>query len=341
MTDTQNLFGWGLTGIGRHANRFVAPAICRSSKGRLIAVFSRDIERARTFAERHGAPSVYNDLDALLRDKRINGVFICSPNFVHKKHVLLAAKAGKHILCEKPLATNVEDCLEMIEVCSRTGIRLGVGFHLRHNPTHILAKEMIASGAIGELLFAEVQYMHAIAGKEEARPEASWRRDPNSTGGGSFMGTGVHAVDLLRFISGREITHVSAVADANWDVSGFERIVQVSLLMTDHRVASLCAGGLKYPSNQLVLYGTSATLRCSGSIGYTDRGRLELISEKEGIQKDFEKCDVYVKEVDSFVESVQAGVEPNASGYDGLQVAKVTSGIYESLRSKRLVALNP
>jgi 1,5-anhydro-D-fructose reductase (1,5-anhydro-D-mannitol-forming) len=293
------------------------------------------------FAERHGSPSVYNDLDVLLRDKRINGVFICSPNFVHKEHVLLAAKAGKHILCEKPLATNVEDCLEMIEICSRTGIRLGVGFHLRHNPTHILAKEMIASGAIGELLFAELQYVHATAGEEKARPVPSWRKDPNSAGGGSFMGTGPHAVDLLRFVLGREITHVFALADTSWDVSGSEQIIQVSLLMTDHRAASLSAGNLKYPSNQLVLYGTLTTLRCTGSIGYTDRGRLELISEKEGIQNDFEKCDVYVKEVDSFVESVQAGVEPNASGYDGLQVDKVTSGIYESLRSKRLVALNP
>ena len=155
------------------------------------------------------------------------------------------------------------------------------------------------------------------------------------------MGTGPHAIDLLRFISGREITHVFAVADASWDVSGFDQIIQASLLMTDHRVASLSAGNLKYPSNQLVLYGTLATLRCTGSIGYTDRGRLELISDKGMTQREFEKCDVYVTQVDSFVESVRAGVEPNASGYDGLQCAKVTCGIYESIRNKRLVALNP
>jgi len=293
------------------------------------------------FAEKHGSPSVYNDLDALLGDERINGVFICSPNFVHKEHVLLAAQAGKHILCEKPLATNVEDCLEMIEACRRAGVKLGVGFNLRHNPTHVMAREMVVAGSIGELLLAEVQYMHVRAGEEKTPQVAGWRKDPNSAGGGSFMGTGPHAVDLLRFVLGREITHVFAVADANWDVSGFERIVQVSLLMADHRVASLSAGGLKYPSNQLVLYGTLSTLRCTGSIGYTDCGRLELISEKGMTQKEFEKCDVYVTEADSFVESVQAGVEPNASGYDGLQVAKVTSGVYESLRSKRLVALSP
>jgi 1,5-anhydro-D-fructose reductase (1,5-anhydro-D-mannitol-forming) len=293
------------------------------------------------FAESHGSPSAYNDLDALLRDERVSGVFICSPNFVHKEHVLLAAQAGKHILCEKPLATTAEECLEMIEACRRAGVKLGVGFNLRHNPTHVLAKEMITSGSIGELLFAEVQYMHVKKKEEGGRPVALWRKDPNRAGGGSFMGTGPHAIDLLRFVSGREITHVFALADASWDVSGFEQIVQVSLLMADHRVASLSAGGLKYPSNQLVLYGTQSTLRCTGSIGYTDGGRLELISEKGRIQKEFEKCDVYAAQVDSFVESVRAGVEPNASGYDGLQVAKVTSGIYESLRSKRLVELNP
>jgi 1,5-anhydro-D-fructose reductase (1,5-anhydro-D-mannitol-forming) len=309
--------------------------------GRLIAVFSRDIERARTFAERHGSPSVYDDLDVLLGDERINGVYICSPNFVHKEQVLRAAQAGKNVLCEKPLSTNVEDCLEMVEACCRTGVKLGVGFHLRHNPTHVMAREMVAAGSIGELLFAEVQYMHVTAGAEGTRQVAGWRQDPNSAGGGSFMGTGVHAVDLLRFVLGREITHVFAVADASWDVSGFERIIQVSLLMADHRVASLSAGGLKYPSNQLVLYGTSSTLRCTGSIGYTDGGRLELISEKGSTEKELDRCDVYVREVDSFVDSVQAGIEPNASGYDGLQVAKVTSGVYESLRSRSLVALSP
>jgi 1,5-anhydro-D-fructose reductase (1,5-anhydro-D-mannitol-forming) len=341
MTQTQKSFGWGLIGTGRHADRLVAPAIYQSSTGRLIAVLSRDMQRARMFAERHGHPSTYDDLDALLEDPRIHAVFICSPNNVHKEQVVRAARAGKHVLCEKPLATTVDDCLMMIEACRQAGVKLGVGFHLRHNPAHILAKEMIASGAIGELLFAEIQYMHVTAGAEGKRQSPAWRMDPDSAGGGSFVGTGVHAVDLLRFVLEREITHVFALADASWYVSRRERLMQVSLLMEGQRVGSLSAGNLRYPANELVLYGELATLRCSGSIGNFGGGRIELISDQGVHKTEVDPCDVYVREVDSFADSVQAGIEPNASGYDGLQVVKVTSGVYESLRSRSLVALRP
>lgn len=303
-----------------------------------MAVYSRDPERGKEFARRHGCPAAYDSLDAFLGDPRIDAVFVSSPNHVHKEQVIRAAQARKHVLCEKPLALTVEDCRSMIDECERFGVRLGVGFHMRHNPAHIKAREIASRGSLGEILFARIQYMHVTAGGA-AGASAPWRRDPRMSGGGSFMGTGVHAVDLLRFVLDREITHVSAMADAGWFASGIERIMQVCALMEGHLVASISAGVMPYPSNDLVLYGSVATLRCQGTIGNYGGGRIELVSDQGTEVMEFDRCDVYAREVDAFAQSVSEGSEPNASGEDGLRVARVTTGIYDSLRWQRLVEM--
>lgn len=331
---------WGLIGIGRHADRFVAPAIRHSASGELVAVYSRDPERGKAFAERHTCPTAYDSLDAFLSDPRVDAVYVSSPNHVHKDQVIRAAQAGRHVLCEKPLALTVEDCRSMINACESAGVRLGVGFHLRHNPAHVAAKELVSEGALGEILFAQVQYMHVTRGVA-APGAAAWRRDPRIAGGGSFMGTGVHAVDLLRFVLGREIIHVSAVADRGWYDSGLERIIQVSVLMDRHLVASVSSGTMRYPMNDLVLYSSSVMLRCQGTIGNYGGGRLELVSDQGTDAKGFDRCDVYEREVDAFARSVSEGSEPNASGEDGLRVTQATVGIYDSLRNRLLVELDP
>lgn len=332
--------GWGLIGTGRHADRFVAPAIRGSASSELVAVFSRDLARGREFAERHACLSAYDSLDTFLDDPRVDAVYVSSPNHVHKDHVLRAARARKHVLCEKPLALTVEDCRSMINACERARVRLGVGFNLRHNPAHLALKELVARGALGEILFAEVQYMH-VTGAAQAKGGPPWRRDPRKAGGGSLMGTGIHAVDLLRFVLAREVTRVFAVADRGWYTSGLERILQVSLLMDGHLVASLSSGNMRYPLNDLVLYGSSAMLRCQGTIGNYGGGRLELVSDRGTQATDFDRCDAYEREVDAFARSVSEGSEPNASGVDGLRVAQVTAGIYDSLRRQLPVEIEP
>lgn len=329
-----------MIGTGRHADRFVAPAIRHSARGELVAVYSRDLGRAKKFAQRHACPSGYDSLDAFLNDPRVDAVFVSSPNHVHKEQVIRAAQARKHVLCEKPLALTVEDCRAMINACESAGIRLGVGFHLRHNPAHVAAKEFVSKGELGEILFAQVQYMHVMGG-EGAEGSVAWRRDPKIAGGGSFMGTGVHAVDLLRFVLQREITHVSAVADRGWYDNGLERIIQVSLLMDRHLVGSISSGAMRYPSNDLALYGSSAMLRCQGTIGNYGGGRLELVSDQGARATDFDRCDVYEREVDAFAQSVSEGSRPNASGEDGLRVTQATVAIYDSLRRQHLVELGP
>src|SRR6476661_6697034 len=122
--------GWALLGTGRFAAARAAPALAKAHDCKAFAVISRDRQRGEAFAFEHGIPSAYDDLEAALADPRVDAVWVASPHDLHREHVLACARARKHVLCEKPLATTVEDAREMVRACQQAGVRLGTGYHL-------------------------------------------------------------------------------------------------------------------------------------------------------------------------------------------------------------------
>lgn len=157
--------GWGIIGIGRHPDLKVVPAMKLAAETRLIAAFSRDRGRADAFARKHNFQAAYDSLQDLLRDPRIDAVYISSPNFLHAPYTKMAAEAGKHILVEKPMALNVKDALEMVHVCRHNGVKLGVGFQLRHHPGHRKARELIQEGILGLMLYGMFTCQEEIGAK--------------------------------------------------------------------------------------------------------------------------------------------------------------------------------
>ena len=139
--------GWALISTGKHADAFIAPAIGLAEDARFVAVYSREQERAEAFACKHGAQVASTSLEALVADSRVDAVFIVSPNFLHASYTKIAAQAGKHVLVEKPMATRIDEAVEIIRTCRSHGVHLGVGFHLRHHPGHQEARRLIAEGA--------------------------------------------------------------------------------------------------------------------------------------------------------------------------------------------------
>ena len=127
-------FGWGIVSTGTHPDVKIAPAMAAADGGELVGVYSRDQHRAEAFAQKHGAHAAYSQLGDLLKDSRVDGVFVSSPNALHAEHVVQAAEAGKHVLCEKPMATTVADAVRMLQACRRAAVTLGVAFNLRQHP---------------------------------------------------------------------------------------------------------------------------------------------------------------------------------------------------------------
>ena len=148
--------GWAMIGTGR-VHRWMAPAIKEAKDTQLVAVLSRDRARATAFAEDHGIERSYDSLDELLRDPEVDVVYVASPNAHHALQTIKAAEAGKHVFCEKPMASTLGECRSMVEACEKHGVKLGLGLQFRQHPAHRKAREIVASGELGQLVFANAQ----------------------------------------------------------------------------------------------------------------------------------------------------------------------------------------
>ena len=168
--------GWGIVGPGRIADTAIAPGIGRSEDGFLQAVVSRDPGRAEAFAAKHGAARATTSYEDMLADPRVDVVFIGTPNAQHPQQAIAAMRAGKHVLCDKPLALAVADAEEVLRVAGETGVKLGVGFMSRHHPAHQEARRIIRSGAIGDVVLIQAEFSPG------AHRPVGWRTDPAPSG---------------------------------------------------------------------------------------------------------------------------------------------------------------
>jgi 1,5-anhydro-D-fructose reductase (1,5-anhydro-D-mannitol-forming) len=330
-------FRWAVVGIGRHSRLYLIPAIAASAEGELAALVTSKADSARRFAEPFGAPRIHGTYEDALADPEVDGVFLVTPNDVHRAQVEAAAAAGKHVLCEKPLATSVEDAAAMVSACREAGVVLGAGFHLRHNMVHEHAQALIRSGRIGEVRFASVRYAHATAKRPggtapdsdaEIPPVAAWRKDPEVAGGGAFVGTGSHAIDILRFLTDAELETVEAVADGAARAEG--GLVFVAKLRGG-AIATVHGGDLPFPVNETTISGSAGSITCRGSVGNVGGGTLTVVDADGEEDWTPPTHDVYVREVDSFVAAVREGREADASGLDGLRCQEAIEAVYASV----------
>jgi xylose dehydrogenase (NAD/NADP) len=195
---------WGVIGCARIAKRGVIPAIARSKSSVLCGIASRDEVVARTWASEYGIPKVYGFYQSLLADPEIDAVYIPLPNELHRSWVLAAAGAGKHVLCEKPLALNGHEASEMVDACRSHGVILMEAFMWRHQPRTAHIREIVRQGDIGELRLIRSSFSFPIA-------PGDWRLDP-SRGGGALWDVGCYCVNTARFFTGEEPSRFHAFA---------------------------------------------------------------------------------------------------------------------------------
>ncbi|MBI4199785.1 MAG: Gfo/Idh/MocA family oxidoreductase [Chloroflexi bacterium] len=337
---SSSTLGWGIIGIGRHADARMAPAIQSAKGARLVAVCSRNEERARAFAETHGAAWFYTDLGMMLQNPAVEVVYIATPNALHAPQTLLAAAAGKHVLCEKPMALSVADAEAMVEACQRHNVRLGVCFQNRHHPAHQEMKRLLASGFAGDITLAVAQYSHGFGGGYFR----GWRADVSLAGGGALMGSGLHPIDLLRFLLGKEIVEVWAASDGRLDEGLVDEMTIAILKFADGPFATVVSS-IRVPRahNDVVLYGTRARLEGIQTVGMPLQGEFRGEGEDVALQASFPSkvptIENFVRQVENFTCSVRLQREPNASGLDGLEMVRVADAILQSARSGRSVRL--
>ena len=206
-----HIFSWGILGAGDIANRHMAPAMCNTRGHRLAAIQRRDVAAARAFAEAHGNPRIYLSEDELLRDAEVNAVYIGTPPHLHYAQTVAAAEAGKHVICEKPIACTVAEAQTMIDACASHGVRLMICHYQRFNERNQRIKRMIEEGALGKIISVRLTFGGYTPPKAD-----EWRRDRARSGGGPLMDLGSHCLDLLMYFCGPVASAQSLVDSLVW-----------------------------------------------------------------------------------------------------------------------------
>ncbi|MEE8465330.1 MAG: Gfo/Idh/MocA family oxidoreductase, partial [Dehalococcoidia bacterium] len=338
--------GWAIIGAGMHPHQKVAPAIGITTDAELIAVLSRDQGRADAFAETHGAKVGYSNMEDLLADSRIEAVFVASPNAAHVGHTVQAAKAGKHVLSEKPMATSVDDALTMVRACQTNGVKLGLGFELRFHPAHLLARDLVAQGSLGRVRLVQGHWGRGERGAPEHLPRTGlreWWEDPKAMGGGSvIMGLGVHVFDLVRFVMGQEINEVTAMTDGQTDSQPLEHIASMSLRLDDGTIANIsCGRMLPDTLNNFTVYGTDGRFTGTATVWEARMGSVEVVSETVNQTESYEYDYLanFVAELSDFHAALKEDREPAATGIDGLRSTEVNSAVIQAAKTGRVVRI--
>jgi len=326
---------WGFIGASLWASRYLIPAVRAQPDAVGVGVFSSSRERGEEFAASNGLERSYASLDELLADGGIDAVYISTTNDLHAEQTIAAAAAGKHVLCEKPLALTLADALRMREACAEAGVVFATDHHLRAAPTVAAMRELVAAGEIGELVAGRV--FHARALGEEFK---GWRLDRPDAGGGVVLDVTGHDADVVRFLFDDEVAEVTAMgANQGLAGAGLEDSVMGVMRMRGGQLVSFHdAFTVPNASTGVELYGTEAALIGRDVIDAEPVGQVflrrgEAIREIEIAARG----PIYVEAVRRFDAAVRGEGAPLASGDDGIATLAIATAVLESARSGRAV----
>lgn len=321
---------YGIIGFGRFADKTIAPAIKESTNSKLVAIQNRTLAKAKEVAEAHDVPLAFDSVAKLVAHPDVDAVFIISPNHLHCPETILAAKAGKHVLVEKPMAMNVAECERMIEACTQHNVKLMVGHMLRLSPLLQRARQLVDSGGLGRIVHAQADFIYD--GRLSAR---GWLTERKTAGGGPIFDVGVHCLDSLRFILGDEVSLVQGLLNPRPTGEQTETSAHLFLRFSRGSMASIfCSYESPVRQSHLEILGTEARM---SAIDFTVGSRRAILKIDRRIGNDLpnttieeiEVPNLYVDEVTLFSECILNNIDPPLTAASALQNQRVLDAAIE------------
>ncbi|MFT3746651.1 MAG: Gfo/Idh/MocA family oxidoreductase [Pyrinomonadaceae bacterium] len=314
---------WGIIGAGDIVRKRIVPAIQETENSELVAITRGKAELAEAFATEFGIPRWYSQYEELLADKEIDAVYVASPVFLHAEHTIAAARAGKHVLCEKPMALNVDECAKMIEECRANGVKLGIAYYRRFYPVIERIRQTIRKGEIGKPIFAQINTFEAFdPGPDHPR---RWFVEKAKSGGGPMMDFGCHRLEILLDLFGKATRVESLNASVRFDRE-VEDTSAVLLQFETGTCASLVVTHAAQESQDtLDIFGSTGSIHIaslnSGSI--TIAKGSETKNESHPPSPNF-----HSPLIEDFADAVLNDREPRITGATGCEVAAIEDTIY-------------
>jgi predicted dehydrogenase len=319
-----------MLGTGRIADQELAPAIAEVEGARLWSVLSRDVARGWEFAERHGAAAaspVHTDLVDLLADNELDAVLIATPDKLHAAQCIAAARAGKHVLTEKPMATEVADAQAMVDVCDEAGVVLAVAYHMRWHAGHRKLAELVHAGRLGALRHMRAQWTFL------AQNDQNWRACSEVGRWWGLAGVGTHCLDQVRWLMtpscGEIVAQENLISRAVWK-GPHDETALVSLEFESGATAEICTSVLFNAPKRMEVFGSDTYAVCDDTFGPHGAGAVDVGGES----MEFEVVNPYVGEIADFVFAVHNGRAPEVDGREGLRnVATLVAAVAEGSRN--------
>jgi glucose-fructose oxidoreductase len=334
--------GYAIVGLGQYGRDVILPQFVNCKHSRVTALVSGDRTKALATATKYGVPEnaiySYADFDRIRDNPDVDIVYVCLPNSMHAEYTIRAAKAGKHVMCEKPMAVSVAECEAMIRACKTAGKKLMIGYRCHFEPFNLEAMRLARSGAAGK-----IRYVRSEHGFVQGDPN-KWRLKRALSGGGSLMDMGVYSLQAARYMTGEEPIAVTARESTDRRDPRFrevEDMIEWTLEFPSGAIAG-CQSMYSANQNHILLMGDKGRIelepatRYDGNHMWTGRdGReTEITSIPPGPGKT-----QFAGQLDHLAGCILDGREPIVSGEEGLRDMRIVEAIYRSAREGRTVKL--
>jgi 1,5-anhydro-D-fructose reductase (1,5-anhydro-D-mannitol-forming) len=324
---------WGLIGASTIARQWMIDAIRAQRDGEIAGVVSSDPTRAQAFASEFGLDRAYDSIEELLADPTVDAVYISTTNELHERQTLAAAAAGKHVLCEKPLALSLDGAKAMVAACRAAGVVMGTNHHLRNAVTHRKLRDLVGEGAIGEPL--AVRVFHAVHLPPFLQ---GWRIDNASAGGGVILDITVHDADTLRFVLDDEPVEVLAMTASQGMATGglADAVMGVMRFSRGTLVQFHDAFTIAHTDTGFEVHGTEGSLIGRNVMTQAPVGEIVLRrGQSERLVDTGQPENLYVRSVRNFTGAVLGQGSPSASGEDGIRSLAAALAVAESAATGR------
>ncbi|WP_311267782.1 Gfo/Idh/MocA family oxidoreductase [Sphingobium sp. WCS2017Hpa-17] len=332
--------GYAIVGLGSYATRQIMPNFARCDHARLVALVSGTPAKLDQYGADYGIPRThrysYADFDRIRDNPDIDIVYVVLPNSLHAEYSIRAAQAGKHVMCEKPMAVSVAECEAMIAACRKAGTKLMIGYRSRFEPYNRLAIDLARAGHVGRTQIITADHGFPI------RPD-QWRLDRLLSGGGSMMDIGIYSLNAARYLSGEEPVEVTAVEATDRSDPRFHTVEDKInfLLRFPSGIIANCVSSYSSSHNGYRVSGTQGWIDMEPATSYA--GQVMTI-RKDGVTAPrtlpAPAKNQFAGQLDHMAECIISGATPIVAGEEGLADLRVIEAIYRSAADGRSIRMS-
>lgn len=330
--------GYAILGLGYYATQIIMPRFAECEHSRLAALVSGTPEKLTKYGEQYGVPESarysYETFDKIAENPDVDIVYVITPNSLHRTFTERAAKAGKHVVCEKPMATSSADCEAMIAACKKAGRKLMIGYRSRFQAHNIEAIKLIRDGAIGPVRTVVADHGFTIGDPKQ------WRLNRALAGGGSLMDIGIYSLNAARYLTGEEPVAVNAMESTDRSDPRFkevEDIINFQLLFPSGATAN-CVSAYSANCNRYRVTGPKGWIEIDPATSYQGQAMRTQLNRQTGPREPApQPKNQFSAQLDHLSECILTNREPIVGGEEGLKDVRLIEAIYRAASEGRTV----